>query len=427
MVLSLLHYYANTVYWRRADVLAIEAMQLRSFQKLYAWAAKQSKFYREYYGDHGALGLSLRSLEEIRRIPPVSKAILRAVPLADIVTRNNLSGLNIHSTSGSTGEPLRVAYSRFEDYTAHVRVFWALRRAGYSPSQPIVMITRYNPGESFQIEKDIAAIKLVQKILRSFRSEIISIYDPVDTIIDKLQITKARLLWSTPSILQIIAQRLKERGIALRFPCVFLTSEMVSEVQKQLFLSWVGKEIVGLYGAIESPSLGFDFGLQGRFEVFPNSNLFEFAPQVAREVEEKVGRVIITNLINRTTPIIRYELNDLAELGDDPGFGRKHIGRIIGRQDDILELGQGRFLAHHHAHEMFMDFHECDMFRFVQTKDQAIRLKLKIPKGSDPAQVEKLARCRWEKRFAGVPLAVEFVEYFEVDPCTGKFKNMEIE
>jgi phenylacetate-CoA ligase len=427
MIAALLKYYLSLHYWHAAPVGAIKKMQVRKFRELFEHAGRHSKFYREYYGDHGVLGLKIRDMDDIGRVPKTTKAILKQHPTRDIMTCDHAAGIHIHSTSGSSGEPFKVAFDRLEDYTAHFRVMWALRKAGYRMSDKIVMITRYEADDRFEIEKELSLIATLQNKLHLLEREIISIYEPVDEIITKLQNSGAQVLWSTPSVMQIVGSRLKERGIRLDFPIIFLSSEVVSGQQKELFTQFLGKYIINLYGAIESPSLGFDFGLADRFVVFPNSNYFEFEPASDSDPGIALSKVVITNLINKTMPIIRYDLHDLAEIGDQPDFGYKCINKIVGRQDDILDLGNGKYLAHHHAHEMLMDFHECEMFKFIQRPDKTVLLKLKIDRDRDRSHIEELAHERWENRFGEVPLRIEFVDHFKVNPQTGKFKNIEIE
>ncbi|MBN2399722.1 MAG: hypothetical protein JXI33_05205 [Candidatus Aminicenantes bacterium] len=419
-------YYLSLRHWERATLDSIRDMQLKKFRSLFKYARRHSRFYREFYGDHGVADLKIESMDDIRRVPMVNKAILRERAIEDIMTCSLTDLIHIHSTSGSSGEPFRIAFSRYEDYTSHVRVFWALRKAGFRMTDQIAMITRYNAADTFEIERDLSAIGLLQSKLSLFRRQIISIYEPVDGIIEKLIESRSRVLWSTPSLLQIVANRLKERGIRLDFPIIFLTSEVVSAQQKNLFASYLGKHIVGLYGAIESPSLGFDSGLTDRSVIFPNSNYFEFERVRTDRSANGIGKVVITNLINHTMPMIRYDLDDLAELGRDPGFGFTHINKIIGRQDDFIQLANGKYLAHHHAHEMFMDFHECEMFKFIQKADKKVVLQLKIIANLDRHHVEKSAQARWRKRFGDIPLVVEFVDHFKINPKTGKFKNIEI-
>ena len=427
MIYKLLSYYFEIFQWQRMSVIKIQKMQLKRFKQIFEFAKEHSKFYNQFYKDAGVYNLEIKCLEDINKIPIINKRILRQYSTTDIMTQNVDNNINIHSTSGSTGEPFKIAFNKFEDYTAHIRVFWALRKAGYRITDKIVMITRYNKEDKFEIEKDLTTLNKIQKKLHLFQREIISIYEPVDEIIKKLVNSDAKILWSTPSIVQIIANRLKEKKLTLNFPIIFFTSENIIYSQKELFTEYIGKKIVNLYGSMESPSLGFDFDLVGKFIIFPNSNLFQFGNITIREDRVKTGNVIISNLINKTMPIIRFDLNDIAEIDENPDFGFKFIKKIIGRKDDILRLSNGQEFAHHHAHEMFMDFHECEMFKFIQKRDKSVRLQLKISNNQNQSQVEKLAYQRWEKRFREVPLIIEFVEDFKINADTGKFKNIEIE
>lgn len=412
-------------YWNSKSEDSIKRMQLYKFRNLFNYAKSKSKFYREYYGDHGLLNMAIRTLDDIKRVPIINKAILKKYPIRDIMTCDLDEHVNIHSTSGSTGEPFQIAFDKTEDYTAHVRVFWALRRAGYRPTDRIVMVSRYGADDQFEVERDIPVIQRIQRGPGMFRREIISIYEPVDDIIEKLLKTHAKVLWSTPSIMQIICSRLSERNIRFDFPIVLFTSEVISPSQKALFAAHLGRNIVNLYGAMESPSLGFDFGLADRFIILPNSNLFEFVGATTNDAGKQIGKVVITNLINRTMPFIRYNLDDLGEMDAQPGFGSKYIKRILGRQDDIVDLSNGKKLAHHHAYEIFRDFHECEMYKFIQKPDKTVILQLKIAHDKDRAKVRRSANERWRKRFGEIPLNIEFVDEFKINPRTGKFKNIE--
>ncbi|HQK68441.1 MAG TPA: hypothetical protein PLL94_09870 [Bacteroidales bacterium] len=402
-------------------------MQLRKFRRIFEHAREYSKFYRKFYSDNGVLDLKIRNWDDIDKIPVVNKTILKKYSTEEIMTCKMDNSIRIHMTSGSTGEPFAIAFNKYESFTAHIRVFHALTRAGYKITDRIVMVTRYNEGDKFKIEKDISLISKVQNRLNLFQREIISIYEPVDDIILKLSKTKAKILWSTPSIMQIVANRLKEKGIRFSFPLVFLFSENISLIQKDIYSEYLGNKIVNLYGSMESPSLGYDIGFIGRFAIFPNSNLFQFRSISNNVSNDKTGNVVITNLINRTMPIIRYDLNDIAEIDEHPDFGHKYIKGIIGRQEDIIKLSNDKDLAHLHVYGMFRDFSECQMFKFVQRRDKTVILQLKICSDQDRSVVSTLALERWRKHFAEIPLIIEFVNDFEINPQTGKFKNMEIE
>jgi phenylacetate-coenzyme A ligase PaaK-like adenylate-forming protein len=135
--------------------------------------------------------------------------------------------------------------------------------------------------------------------------------------------------------------------------------------------------------------------------------------------------VVLTNLVNRTMPFIRYRTGDTSEVLSQPDCPAKVLGPILGRVDDVLTLSDGRRFAHHHAHALFMDFPLCTQFKFVQYPDGRLALRLRLRDGEAPEAVRDAALARWRARFVEVPLAVEFVDTMPVDARTGKFKNIE--
>lgn len=303
--------------------------------------------------------------------------------------------------------------------------FYALRKiAKYSPLKKITLITRYEEDDNFQVEGDLSLIKKLQRYFGIFSREIISIYSNPDEIIKKLILNKPYIVWSTPSVMEIVANRLAEKNITLNIPYLYFTSEHLNNIQYEKFKKFISNNIIDIYGSMESPCLGFEFNKSGKRIVYPNSNLFELINY--RMYEEKTfGEVVITNLLNYSMPIIRYDLKDLCEIKDDNNIPHKYIYSIIGRIDDILSFPDGTQFVHHQAYEMFMDFEECEQYKFIQIEDQDIILQLKPNKKYNIKDVEFKAMERWNKRFSKYSLKIEFVEKFEINPITGKYKNIE--
>lgn len=74
---------------------------------------------------------------------------------------------------------------------------------------------------------------------------------------------------------------------------------------------------------------------------------------------------------------------------------------------------------------MFSDFEECEQYKFIQCKNQKIIMQLKPNKNYRVEEIQKKALMRWNKRFSKYPIEVEFVDKFDIDPKSGKFKNIE--
>jgi phenylacetate-CoA ligase len=427
MVTKLLQYYIEIHRWQKMPIEKVKKLQLKRFIKLFGYAKEHSKFYNKLYKDTGVFDLKIKSFEDIEKLPIIDKNLLRKYSYDDILTEPITEKLNEHSTSGSSGEPVKLFFNNYVDYTSHVRVFYALRKAArYTPFKKITMITRYEEDENFQIENDLSILKKIQKAFGFFQRDIISIYADPDVIIEKIIQSNPYILWSTPSVLEMVVNRMIEKGISLKIPFIFFTSENLSPVQYNKFTKHLSHNIVDIYGSMESPCLGYEINKSGLRQVYPSSNLFEVVNHRISEIG-KVGDVVITNLLNFSMPIIRYDLRDMCKVLDDDRFPNQVIGEVIGRIDDILDFPDGNKFVHHHAHEMFMDFEECEQFKFIQKQNQSIVLQLKPNTRFSNDNIRNKALQRWNKRFAKYPLEVEFVDKFEINLKTGKFKNIEIQ
>ncbi len=424
MILSLAHYWLSLRYWERASAASIKSMQVRKFRKLFAHAKQYSRFYREFYHEHGVENLEIESFEDIAKVPIINKAILRKYSTRDIMTCDLDKRIHVHSTSGSTGEPFKIACNSFEDYTAHVRLLKALMGNGYQPFKKLVLLSRYAPGHKFAIEEDLNKIGWLQNKMGLFSRELISIFEPVKTIITKLEQIKPYVLWSTPSIIEIIALDLKKTNKKLDIPLVLFMSETISPSLEDLFKERIGRNYLNLYGCMESPSIGYGRNQRDVNKIFSNSTLVEVINR--RQMEDKsVGDIVITNLINHSMPLIRYDLADYAGVLDDDSFPVKQLGEIYGRCDDIIYFGDHYTLTYHQTYQLFRAFHECLQYKFIQNAAGEIVLQLKVSETADKEKVKRAALQKWGEKYPNYPLAIEWKDFSAIDRKTGKFKVIE--
>lgn len=411
---------------RRLDPDAITRWQLGKFRHLFEHAREHSRYYRQFYREAGVLDLRIRDLSDLQKIPFTDKAGLRSGPLEDHLTCP-IAGpaFSVHSTSGSTGEPYRIWTRKTEDFTSHIRVLSTLLREGYRPHKKITMIHRLESDARLEVETDLSLLSFLQERLGLFRREIISVFEDPDEVLKRLQAEQPYILWSTVSITDILARAAERKGLQLQLPVLVLMSETMTAAQRDRFKRHLAGRIVHVYGMMESPCIAASFDTPDHMEVLAASVLVEFC-EAPKEMGSDVAEVVITNLVNHTQPFIRYRTGDLIRVSErDPDFPTKRIPRVLGRVDDILTLVTGRALAHHHAHDMFMGFHYCDQWKFIQRRDGSLVLQLKVSANAERKAVEKKARAIWRKRYPEEALQVEFVDHMPLDPNIGKFKNIE--
>ncbi|MDA3867659.1 MAG: hypothetical protein PF489_13050 [Salinivirgaceae bacterium] len=423
-MLNLIKYFISLYYWDIVPVGSLKRMQLKKFRKVFEYAKKHSPFYRDFYTKHGVINLKIDSFEDIQKIPIINKEIMREYGFEKIMTCEKTDEINIHSTSGSTGEPFRIAYSKFEDYSAHVRLTREYMKHGYTPFKKIVLLSRYYDGHKFEVEEDLGRIAKLQKKFNLFSRDVISIFEPLDVIIEKIEKSKPYVVWSTPSIIHMLANKLEAGNKRLNIPLLHLMSETISPAQLKLFRDRVCESVLDSYGAMEIPGMGFSKNDIKYKKLIPNTVFAEVINQRILN-DEKVGDIIVTNLINKTMPFIRYDLGDYVGVLDSTAFPTKKIGRVYGRFDDIITLKNGKSLTYHQSYQLFRDFHECEQYKFIQEPGGELRLQLKIKQGSDKPAIKSKVLNLWNKHYKGIDLHIEWIDQFEIDEKTGKFKVIE--
>ncbi len=425
MYLKLLQYYFSLNKTKPMSPDNIRKRQVEKFRRLFEYARTHSPFYKKLYQDAGLNDLVIRDYSDILRVPIVDKAMLRDIPTEELMTRPMGDDLHVHYTSGSTGEPFKIVQTYYDEFTGHVRVFWMLKELGYYPWHSILMLTRYDKKASFDVEKNLSMIGKMRSTLKLFRRQIVSIYTPVEEMYSAMCEAKdSNILWSTPGILDIIADHMEKNNLTRPFKYIVLTSETLSETQRERFKRLFCGKIIGHYGTMEFPSIGFERGDGGNKHLIGEDCLLELIDTKDSAAENR-SEAVITNLINSTMPFIRFNTHDWVEKLNRPDCPTKIIGPIIGRKDDNLKLKCGKTFAHHYAYEMFMDFAQCKQFKFVQYPNGNLALRLNIDSKADSEQVKQQALSRWQKRFLEEPLEIEFVETMPVSQKTGKFMNIE--
>lgn len=414
------------LYWNSQPVEKVRDMQLKKFKEIFEYARENNPFYKALYSKAGVMDLNIQSWDDVAKIPIVDKDVYRSIPFefrvsVPIDNRKH----NTHTTSGSSGNPLKIAYEKWVDYSGHMRILYMLIKAAhYHPFKKVFMIARYEESEKFSIEKDLFFVGIIQKWFHLFRREIVSIYSDPDYIIDRIHKGKPDILWSTPSALESVVNRLIVKGDRLDVPYIITTSENISEIQMEKFHKFVSPTVIDLFGCMETLCISYRENGSGPGIVFSNAVMPEYVDICKRDGKD-TGTLIVTSLINKVTPFIRYNLKDFGDILDFEGFPFKYIGSVIGRMDDVLTLSDGSPFFHHMAHEMYMDFTKCLHFKFMQVESGPIVLQLICNPEYPQIEVLEEAKERWDKHFPNEQIKIEFVDRFEINKRTGKYKNIE--
>lgn len=335
----------------------------RRLRALLDAAAERSPLYRE------RLGARRGGTPALADLAPVSKAELmhrfddwatdRAITrsgvddfLADVerVGDAYLGRYLVWTSSGTTGEP-----GIFVQDEAALAVFDALDLLrfrglglGAMPASAWAPGRRYafvaGTGGQFA---GVASIERVRQIAASVAPWLrpavrtFSVLQPLPQLIDQLQQFAPTVLISYPSCADLLADAANAGRLALRLHEVWLGGEQLSAEQRQRIGRAFGCRLRNNYGASEFYSIAWECA-HGAMHLNDDWLIAEPVDRDDRPVApgEASSALLLTNLANRTQPLLRYRLSDsLRVLGGrcacGSGFTRIEVH---GRADETLAL-----------------------------------------------------------------------------------------
>jgi phenylacetate-CoA ligase len=315
----------------------LAALQLARLRDVVARVANVP-FYREAFALRGITPKSMRSLDDLRRLPFTSKDDLRRYhPLGFItVPRDQLA--RIHGSSGTTGKPTFVAYTA-KDLTLWSDLCARFLVAGGLKSQHTVHVAfgyglfTGGFGLHYGIEKVGAAI--VPAASGNTRRQIEIIQD-----------LGAEVLVCTPSYALTIAETARELGIdprSLPLKYAHFGAEPWTEEMRQEIESQMGLLAFNNYGLSEviGPGVSGECAMRDGMHLQEDHFLVEcLDPDTLEPMPDgEEGELVITALTKEAMPLLRYRTRDIARLDRSPcacGRTTARMSRVTGRTDDML-------------------------------------------------------------------------------------------
>lgn len=306
-------------YW---DLARLEAHQADLLKKLIFQAYHKSPFYRERMDKKELTPDDIHNTDDLKKLPPLTKEeILNNVERIQI--RDNTEKLFYSETSGSTGKPL--VFYRNKDWDAWHRasVFRGYSWYDVNPWDRNGYLWGYN----FALKRRMKTMFLdfLQNRFRLFSYK----DDEIEKFADKLQ--DAVFLGGYSSMIYEIAKIVNKRKPKPAFSLKMVkgTSEKIYEKYQAEAQQVFGRKIISEYGAAETGIIAFEC---------PDGNMH--INMETAIVEEENNEIIVTNIVSRSFPIIRYRLGDYVEIDEATQCpcGRQHpiIKEVTGRVGKVI-------------------------------------------------------------------------------------------
>jgi len=332
-----------TIYWdeemETLPRVGLESIQLKRLQSLIARVYETVAPYREKMDAAGVKPADIRELDDLQKLPFTTKEDLRENYPFGMFTMDLEDIVRVHASSGTTGKPTVVGYTRKDIDTWANLMARALSCAGATKGDMVHNAYGYGLFTG-GLGAHYGAEKLGATVI------------PVSGGNSKRQITIMRdfgstILMSTPSYALNLAEAMEHMGIdpsslSLRvgiFGAEPWSDNMREEVENKLNLKAV--DIYGLSEVIGPGVAQECLTSSGGMHIFED----HFLPEVIdsdsgeRLPPGERGELVFTTLTKEAFPVIRYRTRDITTLHYETcNCGRTlvRMDKVTGRSDDML-------------------------------------------------------------------------------------------
>ncbi|MEN6610307.1 MAG: phenylacetate--CoA ligase [Methanoregulaceae archaeon] len=300
-------------------------------------AVQNIGFYRNKFKELGISPDQIRSLDDVSHLPFTKKQDLRsgypfgffAVPMKDVV--------RIHTTSGTTGKPTVVGYTRNDLATWSELIARNMTMIGLDEHdifQNMVNYGMFTGGLGFHYGAELIGMTVVPSATGNTKRQIEMIQDFGVTAIH-----------CTPSYAMHLAEVSEAANIRLdTLKTGIFGAEPWSDTLRKTLEDKLELTAYDSYGMSElfGPGVAFECKERDGLHIWHDCYLVEIIdPKTGENLEDgERGELVVTPLAKEAMPLIRYRTGDVTLQFEDGCLCRrgKRLARITGRSDDMLVI-----------------------------------------------------------------------------------------
>lgn len=413
-------YYKKSLDFQYRSRAQIEAYQLQSLNRLLKHAYKNVPFYKQKLDEAGIRG-GVTSLSEMAKLPTITKSDLAG---GQLMAGEKKFFWSKKTTGGSTGQAVTL-FKNPEALAKERAVTWrGYKWAGINIADPQARFW----GVPINVKSRLK-YRLIDLASNRVRFSAFNFTDEnLEQYYKDVSAFKPRYLYGYVSLIEEFAAYLgkKQYSLPKSVGAIITTSEVLTEAVKVKIEKYLNVPVFNEYGCGEVGSIAHQC---------ENKSLHLMEDNLIIEVDgDNEGELIVTDLHNFATPLIRYRLGDYGVLcASACGCGRtlKILSSIKGRAYDTLITPDGRRFHPEFVMYMFEALKEkgvgIDAFQVVQKSISDVEVALVLKDRGEKAGVEGAIKNFFFKNLSSqMILSFRYVDEIERE-VSGKLRLVKSE
>lgn len=332
------NYLSQSQYYSRKQH---EVEQVKKLQYLINYVKENIPFYQSFLRKEKLDWPDFTKVEHVKRFPLIDKKLIQQDIDLFLPFGSNKNKLFHRTTGGSTGTPLTVyadldAYARDKANTQHYMHVFGLDIFKYKS------IRLYGD----KIDEDLIKNEIYWR-LEEERKLIMSCYHvtkkTVSAYVNKIDEFNPVYIHTRPSSIYPLANYMLSENILLKKPIryIFCDGEYITSYQRKIIEQAFQAHLCNIYGHTEACIVGHPCPHSDALHYMPQVGITELLDSDGNEVTTvgQKGQLVATGFNNLIFPLIRYQTNDIAVLGEQScicGRNYKMISHVEGRVQDYV-------------------------------------------------------------------------------------------
>ncbi|MFC1883725.1 phenylacetate--CoA ligase family protein [Thermodesulfobacteriota bacterium] len=314
----------------------------RRLRQIIEHAYRNVPYYTDVFRSAGITPRDIRTEDDLKHIPLISKRDLQSLPVGEITSRGiRENSLIVRKTSGSTGEPSIIRRTWLEERILQGFRWRSLRSLGWRVSDKLS-----NIGLPEQIQP--SDYQLPARFFHSlgfYRNKKIDCLQSIGKILQELDEQHLDVITGYPGVLSKMAQMIDNNDCMRNKPrFIAAGGETLTRGMKDQISNAFGAPVYNLYGSHEFNLIAWECRETGELHTCDDNVFLEIQREGVPVGEGEKGEVVITGLHSFAMPFIRFRLGDVVTRGSDIcscGQPFSTISEVLGRMHDYFHLPGG--------------------------------------------------------------------------------------
>lgn len=376
----------------------INQLQFKKLREIIEYAYKNVPYYRDLFDKIGFHPENFKSIQDIKKIPYLTKNIVREKQDQLISETFNKKHIKIAETGGTTGMPISFYLDKRRSSLiemAYLEDIWS--RVGFKRFDKCIVLREDH------VPKIIPVKKYWKMNFASHWLTMSSFHLNADTFLlyyKKIISFQPRFILAFPSNAYLLARFIKEHNLPgiNSLKGIICSSENLFSWQKDYIQEVFKVNILSYYGHSEKCVIAAECSNEKLYEFYPQYGFVELVNEKDEwcTEEDESGEIVATGFNNPASPFIRYRTNDMGIYTKNRCKKHPHwfaIKRIEGRKQDFIIDQDGTPKSAIHIDRPFWNIrNEIYAYQYIQNVPGKVTLNIHTKEKIKDGQIEEIRK-----------------------------------